>query len=53
VNPKPREKLHENAAQTEERSYERLRESGVDRDAARKIASQAARETHESIDRRR
>jgi hypothetical protein len=50
---KPRERLHESAAATRERSYDRLRQTGVRSDAAKKIAEQAARETHTNLDRRK
>ena len=45
-------KIHETPAETRERSYERLRESGVKKDAARRIADDAARQTHDIVDRR-
>ena len=48
-----RERLHESAHATRERSYDRLRESGVRPDAARQISEQAARETHTNLDRRK
>lgn len=50
---KPDPELHSNAAKTEERSYDRLRESGIPSDNARKIARDAARNTHETLDRRK
>lgn len=49
----PGEKLHRNAEETERRNYDRLRREGSDPDAARKIAKDAARETHEKLDRRK
>lgn len=52
-NDKPKEQLHNSASATRERSYDRLRESGVNQDAARKISEQAARETHNTLDRRK
>jgi hypothetical protein len=44
---------HQSAAESRERNYDRLRETGVHQDAARQIAEQGARELHEKLDRRR
>jgi hypothetical protein len=46
-------RMHESAAETRERNYDRLRETGVRPDAARQIAEQGSRELHEKLDRRR
>lgn len=43
-------RIHANAGETEKRSYERLRETGVPADTAKKIASDAARQTHTKLD---
>jgi hypothetical protein len=49
----PGEKLHRNAQETERRNYDRLRQEGASPEAAREIAKDAARETHEKLDRRK
>lgn len=46
------EKLHENHKATTERSYDRIRDQGVPKDVARKIADSAATQTHVAADRR-
>lgn len=45
--------LHDSTASTRERSYEKLREAGIPKDNAKKIAEQATRETHEAASKRK
>jgi len=45
------EQLHRNYEDSRKRSYERLREEGVPRGDAKKIANEAARQTHQAADR--
>lgn len=45
-------KLHETPGLTRERSYEKLRETGVTHDTARRIADDAARQTHDKLNKR-
>jgi len=45
------EKLHHNFEDSRKRGYDRLREGGVPKDTAKKIANDAARQTHEAADR--
>lgn len=44
--------IHRNPRETRERIYERAREGGTSPDAARRIAEDAARITHETVNRR-
>lgn len=43
--------IHRNPQETRERSYERLRGSGVPKENARNVADKAARLTHETASR--
>lgn len=45
-------RIHHTTQDTRERAYDRLRETGVARDVARTIADQAARESHDKLDKR-
>ena len=45
--------IHRNPGETRDRSYDRLRKEGVERGAARKIADEAARQTHDIANRRK
>lgn len=45
-------RIHHTTQDTRERAYDRLRESGVTREAAREIAEQTARESHNKLDKR-
>ena len=45
-------KLHETPSLTRERSYEKLRETGIPQDNARRIAEDATRQTHEQLNKR-
>lgn len=43
---------HQSHQATERLTYERLREAGMEKGAARRSAEQAATETHREVDRR-
>lgn len=43
---------HNSPAATREAAYDRLRDMGVPKEGARKIAEQSARDTHEKVNRR-
>lgn len=45
-------KIHHSTQDTRERAYDRLRESGVTREAARQIAEQTVRESHNKLNQR-
>ncbi len=45
--------IHRNPSETRERSYDRLRKEGVEQGHARRIADEAARQTHEIANRRK
>lgn len=45
-------RIHFDTNDTRERSYERLRTTGIPKDVARKIADDAVREAHDKLDRR-
>jgi len=44
------EKIHQSRAETEQRTYERVRKDGVPQEAARQIAREASETTHRKID---
>jgi hypothetical protein len=45
-------RIHHNTNDTRERAYDRLRQTGVGREAAREIAERATREAHDKLNRR-
>lgn len=49
---KDAKKLHQSAAATEARHYDRLRKSGIPQGPAREIASKAAYQHHKKLDKR-
>jgi hypothetical protein len=46
-------RIHQTPGETRERTYERLRRSGITPDNARRISEEAARQTHDTLNRDR
>ena len=45
-------KIHHSTQDTRQRSYDRLRKSGIPRENAKRIAEQATREAHDNLNKR-